>query len=91
VIQRAGVEPDARRAEPERFLGRAREQRAPQSAADERRGQAKVRDLHRGILAGHELEVAGDFVLDAEHPDADLRLGQMGRQLLVAPRVASCQ
>src|SRR6185436_5426051 len=87
-VQRAGVQPDTRRTKRPRFLRRSREHRFTDATSDRGSNEAEIRDLGGAVVVLDELEEAGRFFADKSFPDADARLREMRRELIVGPRVA---
>ena len=88
AVEGAGVEPDTGGAVVVGALHAKREQVLAEPATVEWREEAEVGHLGAGLVGGAvELDVAGGRAAHVEHQDSDVRLGEIGAQLLVAPAV----
>src|SRR2546427_3517182 len=86
MVEGAGVEPHARRRERPGIAHGARQQVFAEPAADRRRGESEIRDLHRAVLRHPpQLVPPGERAVPARHVQRDLWLCEMGADLGVAP------
>src|SRR6185436_20370808 len=84
-VERAGMQPDAIRAEVPRLAHRALEQQAAESASDEFRDQAEVVDLDAAVVVAVQLEVARGLAVHQELPHGDPGIREVCLELRVGP------
>ena len=88
MVERAGVQPDPPGLAVPRLLQRVREESGADALADRMRHQPEVHDLDFSAAAAVQLGIAARHAVLCQDPQFEPRLGEIGVDLLVAPRQA---